>query len=169
MTERLEALERRISALEERLDNAPAAASGGPLWILDGLRPRTAGTTGAVMFAGVWQPENSDGSSDTLPVEWQYGRSVDDLIDLDWADAASALAALGHPVRLELLRQVLTGTTATRELSETEGLGTSGQLHHHLRALVAAGWLRQRHRGDYEVPGPRIIPLLAIITATGGS
>lgn len=169
MTDRLEALERRISALEDRLETAPVAASEGPLWILDGLRPRTAGTTGAVIFAGLWQPEDADGSGVTGPVEWQYGRSVDDLIGLDWADAASTLAALGHPVRLELLRQVLTGTTATRELSATEGLGTSGQLHHHLRALVAAGWLRQRHRGDYEVPGPRTIPLLAIITATGGS
>lgn len=166
MSERLEDLERRISALEERLANVPATASDSALWILDGLRPKTAGTTGAVMFAGLWQPENADQPGD--PVEWQYGRSVDDLTEHAWDDSASRLAALGHPVRLELLRQVLTGTTTTRALSETEGLGTSGQLHHHLRTLVAAGWLRQRHRGDYEVPLARIIPLLAIITATGG-
>lgn len=169
MTDRIESLERRVEALEERLDNTLPAASEGPLWILEGLRPRAAGTAGAVMYAGLWQPESHDASAPTKPVEWQYGRSVDDLIDLDWADAAGTLAALGHPVRLELLRQVLTGTTATRELSTIDGLGSSGQLHHHLRALVAAGWLRQRHRGDYEVPGPRIVPLLAIITATQGS
>lgn len=169
MTDRLDALERRIIALEEQLGNASAATSEGSLWILDGLRPRTAGTTGAVILAGLWQPENAERPAEAKPLEWQYGRSVDDLVALDWSDSAAGLAALGHPVRLELLRQVLTGTTATRELSETEGLGTSGQLHHHLRALVAAGWLRQRHRGDYEVPAPRVIPLLAIITATGGS
>ena len=45
----------------------------------------------------------------------------------------------------------------------TEGLGTTGQLHHHLRQLKAAGWLHQTGRGTYEVPARRVVPLLTMI------
>jgi hypothetical protein len=73
--------------------------------------------------------------------------------------------ALSHPVRLQLVQRVLNGTTSTAELAEAESLGTTGQLHHHLRALVAAGWLTSTGRGRWGVPGPRIIPLLVMIAA----
>jgi hypothetical protein len=46
-----------------------------------------------------------------------------------------------------------------------EGLGTSGQLYHHLRQLIGAGWLVQTARGHYTVPGDRVIPLLVLLTA----
>lgn len=165
MSDRLENLEQRMAVLEQRFSEAPHPVPQSPLWALDMLRQRLAGTSGGVLFAGAWQPEESGTKGRAPAVEWQYGHSVDDLLERDWGEAASPLAALGHPVRLELLKQVLIGTTATRDLVETAGLGTSGQLHHHLRVLVAAGWLRQRHRGDYEVPGGRLIPLLTIIVA----
>lgn len=42
---------------------------------------------------------------------------------------------------------------------------TSGQLYHHLRQLVSAGWLRATSRGSYAVPPDRVIPLLTILTA----
>jgi hypothetical protein len=42
---------------------------------------------------------------------------------------------------------------------------TTGQLYHHLRQLVAAGWLRTSLRGRYAVPADRIVPLLALLAA----
>jgi CubicO group peptidase (beta-lactamase class C family) len=51
----------------------------------------------------------------------------------DWESAAGVLGALSHPVRLRLLQRVLNGTAITAELAEDETLGTTGQLHHHLR------------------------------------
>ena len=45
-------------------------------------------------------------------------------------------------------------------------LGTTGQLHHHLRALVAAGWLASTGRGSWQVPASRVIPLLVVVIAT---
>ena len=98
--------------------------------------------------------------------QWQWGRTTDALLAEEWEGAAPALAALGHPVRLHLLRLVLTGTTTTSALTKDEGLGTGGQLHHHLRALVAAGWLVSTRRGRYEVPPHRIVPLLVVLSAT---
>ena len=96
-------------------------------------------------------------------VEWQQAAPTDDLLATDWDVAADTLAALGHPVRLRLLREVLRGSRTTAELGEVEGLGTTGQLHHHLRLLVAAGWLRSASRGRYDVPVARVVPLLAVL------
>jgi len=87
------------------------------------------------------------------------------LLDADWDTAAEPLAALGHPVRLAVLRGVLTGLHTTSELAALDRLGTTGQLYHHLRQLQAAGWLRSTGRGRYDVPATRVIPLLVIVTA----
>ena len=69
------------------------------------------------------------------------------------------LDALSHPVRLRLLQRVLnSGTATTAELAEDDSLGTTGQLHHHLRALVAAGWLPRPAAAAGAITGPRVIP-----------
>lgn len=160
-------LARRVAALEKRLGDAPVGTDPGTYWVIDGLRRELAGADdeGLVVFAGSWTRE-----VDGVPasVEWQYGNPVAGLIEGESERAASVLAALGHPVRLDLLRRVLAGVGSTRKLGEVEGLGTSGQLHHHLRILVAAGWLRARRRGEYEVPVQRVIPLLVILSASAG-
>ncbi len=172
MGQRLDDMERRLAALEQRLSGAggstdtgvgaPTDAPDEPLWALKALQRRLAGTdgSGAVMFTGTWAPE-----AGSTPVQWQYGRATEDILGWDWAELAPTLAALGSPVRLGLLHQILTGTQDTAALTAAEGLGTSGQLHHHLRILVAAGWLRSPGRGRYEVPGSRIIPLMALLMA----
>lgn len=76
-----------------------------------------------------------------------------------------ALAALGHPVRLLLLRQVLSGAGTVAELQQRGKLGTSGQLYHHLRQLANAGWLRVVARGRYAVPPDQVVPLLVVLAA----
>lgn len=139
------------------LEEALGAAMGGELFVLDELRQRF--PDGAVAFAG--HAEVADG-----PVAWQWGRPTRDLLERDWDSSATPLAALGHPVRLRLLQLVLTGTQTTADLAHDPDLGTTGQLHHHLRTLIAAGWLATAGRGRYTVPPQRIVPLLVIITAT---
>ncbi|MEO6955870.1 MAG: helix-turn-helix domain-containing protein, partial [Antricoccus sp.] len=81
------------------------------------------------------------------------------------------LGALGHPVRLALLRGVLTGRQSTCELAALDGHGTTGQLYHHLHQLQGARWLRTSGRGRYEVPAAQVISLLVIIAflATSGA
>ncbi|MGH3794714.1 MAG: ArsR/SmtB family transcription factor [Pseudonocardiaceae bacterium] len=157
LADRLDRLEERVAALES--GPPPARAPGtGPLWALEALKVRV-GEPGAVLFTG----------SVTLPgprhYDWQQGSEIGQLLDSDWAVAADHLGALGHPVRLALLKAVLGGMTTAAELAETAGLGTSGQLYHHLRHLVAVGWLRSTGRGQYEVPAGRVVALLVVITA----
>lgn len=127
-------------------------------WALQGLKART-GDAGAVLLTGAVRLPDGE------PAEWQQGASAESLLEGEWSSTADALAALGQPLRLTLLREVLRGSRSVAELGSIEGLGTSGQLYHHLRQLVAAGWLRTVGRGRYEVPATRVIPLLVVVAA----
>jgi Helix-turn-helix domain len=162
--ERIDALEARVAALETRHPTATTEGVGSTavdpdtFWALAGLTSRVP-PPGAVLIVGdVHLP---DGTS----ARWQEAAATMDLLDDEWDRMADALAALGNPVRLQLLRQVLRGCTTARDLAEVEGMGTTGQVYHHLRQLVAAGWLRNRG-SQYEVPPERVVPLLT--TMIGG-
>lgn len=159
------ALTERVAALEgSRSPGAPAAVPDDETyWALDGLvarRGQDATTArGSVMMVG--SVEVPTGGT----VSWQQEAGSEGLIEVEWGDRAAAFAALGHPVRVELLRRILQGVRTTAALAALDELGTTGQLHHHLRQLVAAGWVRQSGRGSYEIPASRIVPLLVCIVA----
>ncbi|KAB1643666.1 winged helix-turn-helix transcriptional regulator [Gulosibacter chungangensis] len=165
---KLSELTKRVEQLESEQGGKHPASASVPVseeeqfWALHGLQarladhPRTAG--GAVMIVG------SAILPDGTPVAWQPSAGSDGLLETDWSDLAGTLSALGHPGRLELIRHILSGVHGTAELAEITSLGTTGKLHHHLRQLVAAGWVRQSGRGSYEVPAARVVPLLACLT-----
>ncbi len=167
---RLEALERRVDRLEQA-GAATGQAGGFPdpavdrFWALDVLRRRTGApfedgdVAGSVAFAGV---ANAPGVGAAI---WQEEHPLPALLAGSWADAAGVLSALGHPVRLELIRRLLAGAHTTQELSEIPDLGTSGQLYHHLRELQAAGLVVQRRRNDYGVPTDRVVLCLVLVAA----
>ena len=136
---------------------APTTSPDDPYWVLTGMRERYPDDD-VVLYAGTFAA--GDGG-----YRWQYGLPAATILDGDFADAAPALSALAHPVRLTLLQAVLAGTHHPAELSALPGLGTSGQVYHHLNQLAAAGWLRSPRRGRWEVPGERTIPLLALVMA----
>lgn len=156
---RVDELEARVAALEGDREGADAdPGTGTTFWALEGLKSRTE-EPGAVLFTGAV----------TLPGgehwEWQEGHLATAVLEDDWTAGAAMLTALAHPVRLLLLREVLHGTRTVAELSTHDSLGTTGQLYHHLRQLVSAGWLRATARGHYAVPGERVIPLLIVLAA----
>ncbi|PYG00119.1 Helix-turn-helix domain-containing protein [Georgenia satyanarayanai] len=157
--DRIAALEERVAALESRLATEPDdVAPDSPLWALEGLQAREE-DPGAVLLVG--HVELPDGRR----AQWQLGAVTDDLLGADWTEGADVLVALGHPVRLRLLQRVLGGAMTVAELVDTDGVGTSGQVYHHLRQLTAAGWLRALGGGRYEVPVARVVPLLAVVLA----
>src|SRR5699024_2788223 len=92
-----------------------------------------------VLYAGTFA--TGDGG-----YRWQYGLPTATILDGDFADGAPALSALAHPVRLTLLQAVLAGTHQTAELSALPGLGTSGQVYHHLNQLAEIGRASCRER-----------------------
>jgi hypothetical protein len=177
LRDRLAALEDRVSRLEQRdsLAVAPDAGEdvsrGDGLWAIEVLRRRSGapfdadGVAGSVLFAGSATLPTEAAGPGSGTVVWQEEHPVPRLLGNGWTDAAGALAALGHPVRLELIRRLLSGAHTTHELAEIPDLGTSGQLYHHLRELQAAGLVVQRRRNDYAVPADRVIPCLVLVAA----
>ncbi|TFV61743.1 ArsR family transcriptional regulator [Geodermatophilus sp. DF01-2] len=163
--DRLARMEERLAALEAAVA-VPGAEPGPPpsgrFWALEGLADDAAAMPGgAVVYAGrVTLPTGEE-------YAWQRTHAADQVRGTGDDDAATAavLAALGHTVRLRLLREVLTGTRTTAQLAALPGLGTTGQLHHHLRQLTAAGWLRTAARGAYAVPADRVVPLHVVLAA----
>ena len=161
-TDRLAALERRVADLEALLQRpaGPDANAVTPasevFWALEGLRARVQ-EPGAVLLTGhVRLPDGRH-------AHWQQAAATGDLLGGDWAESADGLAALGHPVRLRLLQQVLTGASTVHELTQIDGVGTSGQVYHHLRQLTSAGWLHAVGGGRHEVPVARVLPLLVLL------
>lgn len=167
LTARVTALEAQLSpAGEGRTSPSPPPDGGADaFWALRRVEAERAEhpslTDGIVMIVGsLTLPTGT-------PVAWQQAGATAAMLETDWTEHAAAFQALAHPVRLELLRRILTGTTTTAALAESDALGTTGQLHHHLRQLVAAGWVRQSGRGSYEVPAARVVPLLTGLLGSG--
>ncbi|MBO3741949.1 ArsR/SmtB family transcription factor [Actinoplanes flavus] len=161
--DRWDALERRVAELERRLpasvDRAAATPDPDVFWALEGLLARVE-DPGAVLLTGhVTLP-------DGRVARWQEGTGTEELMDSDWSEHVASLVALAHPARIRLVQHVLRGAATAQELTGVDGMGTSGQVYHHLRQLVAAGWLQTIGGNRYEVPVARIIPLLATVLGT---
>ncbi|MFC9506657.1 ArsR/SmtB family transcription factor [Streptomyces sp. NPDC057002] len=162
-------LEARVADLERRLAALEGARRAGPrldesdFWALNGLREQLAelgATDGGVLYTGSVRLPTGE------PYAWQMGALTEGLLEEDWTAAAESFAALGHPVRLRLLREILGGRRTAAELAELDEVGTTGQIYHHLRQLTGTGWLHTTGRGRYEVPAQRVVPLLvAVATA----
>jgi hypothetical protein len=164
LTQRLATLEHRIELLERESTPGPQDPDmsgerdqSDKFWALNGLSARLRAGAGAVLFTGVVALPTGE------EYVWQREQNTDVLLGSDWSELSPAIAALGHRVRLQLLHLVLTGTRSVAELQADHRMGTSGQLYHHLRQLVAAGWLHQTARGHYMVPAGRVVPLLVLL------
>ena len=151
-------VEKRLAALEARLADTSSPLDRDEYWALTELRRRAEGRS-QVLFTGAVELPAGDSYL------WQQTVDAAALLQEDLPALAPALSALAHPVRLALLAKVLHGRRTVPELSE--GLGTSGQLYHHLRQLVAAGWLEASARGSYAVPATRVVPLLTLFATAG--
>lgn len=147
-TARLDDLERRIDELEQLL-GTPAGGRG------------TGGTaatgTGTVRYSG----------EVSLPgdVSWEITYDAGAALALDDEPRTAVLAALGHPVRVRIVRGLLHGPRGTAELAEVAELASTGQLYHHLKALTHCGLVTQDGRGSYRIAAAAVVPALVLLTA----
>jgi DNA-binding transcriptional ArsR family regulator len=144
---RIADLEARVAALEAAPASRPAVPGG------DGSPDGSGeiGYQGTVALHG--------------EVQWTIRYSPAATLQLDSAGATGVLAALGHPVRVAVLRQLLSGPAVAAELQEAAGLSSTGQLYHHLRALTSARVAEQDGRGRYRVPPRAVVPVLVLLLA----
>lgn len=87
------------------------------------------------------------------------------LNSIDTMTTASELAALGSPIRLEILAICAEGPIKVRDLAARLGKGTTGQVYHHLRQLSSAGWLRPEGKSGYVLNERRAAALGLILDA----
>jgi DNA-binding transcriptional ArsR family regulator len=98
-------------------------------------------------------------------VVWQMERAWDDIVDHEPEIIARTFSALSSPVRVRIICALVGGPAPTAALAERIEAGTSGQLFHHLRDLLAAGLLHQPQRGVYALRAQHALPLLAAMSA----
>ena len=121
MQARLDDLERRVAALEGR----PAA---------------TREPSGDVI-------EYAGSLSEPFELAWQIRADPAQVLELPDAPRTEVLAALGHPLRAALVRRLAESGPATgAELQQAAGLGSPGQLYHHLKGLTGCGLVEQDKR-----------------------
>jgi ArsR family transcriptional regulator, arsenate/arsenite/antimonite-responsive transcriptional repressor len=143
---RLAALEERVAALEVALGER-----AGP--------EEPTGQAGEISYRG--QVRLADGAG---PVAWTIGYDAEASLALPAGPVTEVLAALGHPVRLALVRRLLTGPAGTGELVAAAELSSTGQLYHHLRTLTSARLVEQDGR-SYRVPATAVVPILVAVVA----
>ncbi|GAA1149659.1 helix-turn-helix domain-containing protein [Nesterenkonia lutea] len=157
LAERLAEVEQRLAALESPPAPPPPGDQEDIFWALEGLKQRTADPAGAVLMTGAVTVPNGHHA------QWQIQASTQELFETDFGSRSDSLSALAHPVRLQLLQRLLTDASTVEEIREAGDFGTSGQVYHHLRQLVAAGWVKSLGNSRYEVPPARIVPLLVML------
>lgn len=141
---RLAELEARVAELERR--DAPEQVDAAP------------STGGIVAYQGDVHLHGA--------VRWDISYSPDGIVDLPIASMSEVLAALGHPVRLQIVRNLLRGPANAADLHSAVGVGSSGQIYHHLKTLSSASIVEQQGRGDYRIAAKRVVPLLvSMLTA----
>lgn len=157
ISERLAQVEKRLSVIESAKPTPSPSEREDVFWALEGLKQRTEDPAGAVLMTGVVDVPKGHHA------QWQMQISAQELFETDFGSRAESLSALGNPVRLRLIQRLLTDASTVEEIREAGDFGTTGQVYHHLRQLVSAGWVTALGSGRYEVPPPRIVPLLVML------
>lgn len=156
----IDTLKEQMKELKQFVQQAlPVALSSARTTTLQAAVPAELNQGGAVYYSGHIHQREQD-------LRWEpKERSMEQLLAISTDKGAKVLAALGHKQRLEILKSVLTEPATGAELVERLGMGTTGQLYHHLKALIAANLLVQEPQGKYIVPAHRRLPFLLLLAA----
>ena len=163
--ERLERLEALVEQLQQRIETLEADQEATDFSVLQRLQQRRgdqfehAGLRGSVLYAGAVSGENKR-------LIWQAERGFPRLVNIENPAAVRILAALGHPIRLEIVQMLLEASATSQDFQARLDSSSTGQLYHHLKELRAAGIVAQASRGEYHLVPQTIIPVLAILAAT---
>ena len=76
--------------------------------------------------------------------------------------AANDISALGHPIRLQICELTAGQPVSVKDLVDKLGMGTTGQVYHHLRTLLDFEWVENAGRSNYRL-NPRRADALALI------
>lgn len=78
--------------------------------------------------------------------------------------AANDISALGHPIRLQICQLTANEPVSVKDLVDRLGMGTTGQVYHHLRTLLDFEWVENAGRSTYRLNPARVDALALILS-----
>jgi hypothetical protein len=92
-------------------------------------------------------------------VHWRQRLALQSIFAASPELLAQLFAALSSPHRVIILRTLCEGPRTSQQLQELLGMGSAGQLYHHLKELLATGLILQRGRSAYTIEPTKVIPV----------
>lgn len=159
LEEQVTDLRRRLTALEGRLSLSPSNLPMLPP--LSELPPLPAGRELPQESGTLQGMLSCEGSIQFAEQRLQWGQSLalQPIFAASPELLAQLFAALSSPHRVIILRTLCEGPRTSQQLQELLGMGSAGQLYHHLKELLAAGLLIQRGRSAYTLEPTKVIPV----------
>jgi DNA-binding transcriptional ArsR family regulator len=166
LEEQMAVLRNRLTALEEQM--AASASAGVPTASFqartavsppDSEAPtsQTGTIQGTLSYAGTIRLAGR-------PFRFQQRLPAQSLFEVAPDLLAQIFAALSSPHRVIILRTLCEKPCTAQQLQEILGMGSAGQLYHHLKELLAAGFITQRERSSaYTIEPAKVIPICAAL------
>lgn len=168
-------LEELRSMVLELLPNRPSAEKLERVHIMRGMHPdrrlaeqmeelcgktEETGVSGLVTYLGVY---NSGGRQ----ANWiRDAVSTDNLLALiESGVAGKVLACIGNASRLTILAEILRGPKTVAALVETCGFGSTGQVYHHMKPLLAADIITEdeQQKGVYVIRPHKVQGIIMLL------
>ncbi len=116
--------------------------------------------SGLIAYLGVYASggRQSNWIRSTVPTE--------DLLSLvESGIAGRVLACIGNATRLSILLEILRGPKTVAMLVEKCGLGSTGQVYHHMKPLLAADLVAEdkRQKGTYVIQSHRVQGIIMLL------
>lgn len=159
----------------ELLPNKPSAEKLERVHVMHGMHPDSRlseqmeelcrkteekGVSGLVTYLGIY---NSGGQQSN----WiRNSVCTDDLLSLlESGIASKVLACIGNPNRLSMLLEILRGPKTVASLVEKCGFGSTGQVYHHLKPLLAADIVAENEyqKGVYVIRPHKIQGIIMLL------
>jgi DNA-binding transcriptional ArsR family regulator len=165
LEEQVAVLRDRLTALEEQMTSAVSAGASTTSFQTRGFVPPNSEASisqaraiqGVLSYAGAIQLTGR-------PFQFQQRLPAQTLFEAAPEQLAQIFAALSSPHRVIILRTLCERACTAQQLQEVLGMGSAGQLYHHLKELVAAGLITQRERSSaYTIEPTKVIPICAAL------
>ena len=173
LREQLENLQDMVAA---SLPNKPSAKKLEEVQVMQGMHPDSRlsdlmeelchkteerNGSGLVSYLGIYQSggRQSNWIRSTVPTE--------DLLSLIESGIASkVLACIGNPNRLAILLEILRGPKSVAALVEKCGFGSTGQVYHHMKPLLAADIVveDEHQKGFYVIQPHKVQGVIMLLT-----
>lgn len=169
--DRLHVLEEQMAAFHTRLaaleDLMSSQRQGGATPVFpfaqetsdhESHSPQTGTIQGTLRYAGSLQlGERPFRFQQTLTVASIFAAAPEVFVQI--------FAALSSPHRIIILRTLCERACTAQQLQEVLGMGSSGQLYHHLKELMTAGLITQRERSSaYTIDPAKVVPICTVLS-----